>query len=182
MVYSTWSSLTYDKYPRISTLLQALEQAANMQASLLRQCLDLYTSGDADFTPIVVSRGTDTDDWKEETPKPERIKTIEDIYTINKLKESIDFWPDGEKSDETVKLIFWYIKEGKNESVEMEIPGHRNFGQILIEVMDKAYSNETGNFSVSPLGFEPLTLEEFRLSAQAVISKYDYEFTIISMV
>ncbi len=101
------------------------------------------------------------------------------LTSLNNIMQNLPSKTDLSKST-TATVKFWFIREGKNESVEMNIPENEYFITILIKVLKQIENLQLNEeFSVSPLGFNPLLLPQFENSIDQIISSYSNEFTLI---
>ena len=174
--YGKMASIMTEDHPQVAGILQSLEELSQTVTTLLRKCaLQL----DETYSPIPVEIQASTTIG---SPTPDSvIRERDDIFSLSSLRNlKQSFTPREETSSETQTLKFWYILGGQNESVDLEFPGNEYFCNALIKVLDQVEGLvEDEEFSVSPLGYDPMLIAQFENSVNQIISSYSSEFTLI---
>jgi hypothetical protein len=174
--YAKLSSLTLEEYPETAGVLQSLEELSQTMTTLLRKCaLQL----DETYSPIPVEIQAST---TISSPQPDSIsRDRDDIFSLSSLRTLLNSYPPKEAtSTEQETLKFWYIMGGQNESVELSFPANEYFGNALMKVLSQIEGvSEEEEFSVSPLGYDPLLLPQFENAVSQVLTSYADEFTLI---
>ncbi|MFX1286541.1 MAG: hypothetical protein ACFFB5_23090 [Promethearchaeota archaeon] len=174
--YARLSSLITN--PEIAGILKALEEISISATSLLRHCTTLLEeevvvaplAGETEVsstiaTPVDVSRDRDN------------------MFTLDSLKTLISEIPPSEISKEDTKVTgkFWFIKGGKNESIELSLSEKEIFGKILLDILKQIEVGSDEKFSISPLGYEALLGYQLLNSFGQIIKAYGGEFTLIKL-
>ncbi len=174
--YAKLASLMAEDHPQIAGMLQSLEEISHTTTTLLRKCVMQL---DETYAPIPVEIQASTTIGSS-TPDSV-IRERDDIFSLSSLKTLLQsYTPKEELSGEKKSIKFWYILGGQNESVELEFSDNEYFLNILIKVLTQIKGlSEDEEFSVSPLGYDPLLLTQFENSVNQILASYSSEFTLI---
>ncbi|MHA1940641.1 MAG: hypothetical protein ACXACP_11620 [Candidatus Hodarchaeales archaeon] len=174
--YAKLGSLLTEDHPQLAGMLQSVEEISQTTTTILRRCSMLLDESFASV-PAEIQASTTISTQSQEQPSRDR----DDVFSLTSLTSILQELPTKtELSNTEVMVKFWFIIEGKNESVELNIPENEYFISIIIKVLNQI-ENLTQNeeFSVSPLGFNPLLLPQFENSVSQIVNSYSNEFTLI---
>jgi len=174
--YAKLGSALVEERPQIAGMLQSIEELSITTTTLLRKCTMLL---DDDYSPVPSDIQASTTIG---SPTPDTVvRERDDVFSLSSLKSIQQSLPAKEEitGDEQV-LKVWYIAGGQNECVELSFPGNKHFIDVIIAVLSKIEGlNDDEEFSISPLGYDPILVAQFENSINQVISSYTDEFTLI---
>jgi hypothetical protein len=176
--YAKLSSLLIDEKPQISGMLQSLEEISITTTTLLRKCSMLL---DEEYSPVPVDTQAST---TISSPSPDTVsRDRDDIFSVLSLKSIQQSLPAKEVSKgNEQELKVWYIAGGKNECIELSFSENRPFLDAIMAVLGKIEGlNDNEEFSISPLGYDPILIAQFENSINQVLSSYTNEFTLIKL-
>ena len=175
--YAKLSSLMAEDRPQIAGMLQSLEEISQTMTTILRRCTMFL---DENFAPLPVEIEASTTIG---TPIPDSAnRERDDVFSLVTLRSFIQTLPQKEMDKEKTALVkFWYITTGgKSESLELTFSEKEYLANVLISVLTQIEGvTDNEEFSVSPLGFNPLLFPQFETSIDQVLSSYSDEFTLI---
>lgn len=175
--YAKISSLMAEDRPQIAGMLQSLEEMSQTITTLLRKCTMFL---DENFSPVPVEIEASTTIG---TPPPDSVsRERDDVFSLSSLRSLIQSLPQKEvEKEKTVTAKFWYITaDGKSESLEITVPEKEYFANVLKSVLTRIEGvTDSEEFSVSPLGYNPLLLPQFETSTDQILSSYSEDFTLI---
>ncbi|MHA1994803.1 MAG: hypothetical protein ACW97Z_09700 [Candidatus Hodarchaeales archaeon] len=175
--YAKLSSLMAEDRPQIAGMLQSLEEISQTITTLLRRCTMFL---DENFAPVPVDIEASTTIG---TPTPDlSSRERDDVFSISSLRSFIQRLPQKETDKEQATSVkFWYITaKGKSESIDLSFSEKEFFANVLVSVLTQIEGvKDDEEFSVSPLGFNPLLLPQFETSLDQILSSYSEEFTLI---
>ncbi len=175
--YAKISSLMAEDRPQIAGILQSLEELSQTITTLLRKCTMFL---DDNFSPIPVEIEASTTIG---TPTPDSVsRERDDIFSLGSLRSLIQTLPSKELDREkTTTVKFWYITAGgKSESLDLQVSENEYLANVLIAVLTKIEGvTDNEEYSVSPLGFNPLLLPQFETAIAQILTSYSDEFTLI---
>ena len=175
--YAKLSSLMAEDRPQIAGMLQSLEEISQTITTLLRKCTMFL---DENFAPVPIDIEASTTIG---TPTPDSMdRERDDVFSLNSLRTFLQGLPPKELDKEpTTSVKFWFITTtGKSESIDLTFPEKEYFVNVLISVLSQIEGvKDNEEFSVSPLGFNPLLLPQFETSLDQILSTYLEEFTLI---
>lgn len=174
--YAKLSSLLVEDRPQIAGILQSIEELSITTTTLLRKCTMLL---DEDYSPVPVdiqastTIGTST---SETVPRDrDDIFSLSSLLAIQKSLPTKDVPPSNEQV-----LKVWYIAGGQNESVELSFPDNKHFIDVIIAALSKIEGlKDDEEFSISPLGYDPILVAQFENSINHILTSYTDEFTLI---
>jgi len=174
--YGKLSSLLAEEKPQISGMLQSLEEISITTTTLLRKCAMLL---DDDYSPVPADIQASTTIG---SPTPDAVvRDRDDVFSLSSLKSIQQSLPTKEVSpgnEQTLKV--WYITGGQNECIELTFPENKTFLDMIIAVLLKIEGlKDDEEFSISPLGYDPILLAQFESSIHQILSSYTDEFTLI---
>ena len=174
--YAKLSSLVVEERPQIAGILQSIEELSITTTTLLRKCSMLL---DEDYSPVPVDAEAST---SIRAPKPDASsRERDDVFSLGSLLTIQKTLPPKEGSQGNEELLkVWYITGGKNESIEFSIPDNKPFLEAIITVLSKIEGlGNDEEFSISPLGYDPILVAQFESSVNQILSSYTNEFTLI---
>ncbi len=174
--YNRLSSLITN--PTIAGILKALEEMSISATSLLRHCTALLEE------EIIAAPLTGETEVSSTIAAPADVSRDRDnMFTLDSLKTLLSEIPPSEISEEgtVIKGKFWYIKGGKNESIELTLSEKRIFGKILLDLLRQIEVGSNEKFSISPLGYEALLSYQLQNSFGQIVKTYGEEFTLIKL-
>ena len=164
--------------PTVAGILQALEEMSISATSLLRHCTTLL---EEEIIDVPLAGGTEVSHSLDAPTETSRER--DDMFTLNSLERILREGPTIELSQEdiTVTARFWYITEGKNESIEVTMSEKETIGKILLNVLNQIEVKQEEKFSISPLGYDPLLHHQFHNSFGHIVKTYGEEYTLIKL-
>ncbi len=174
--YGKLSSLLVEERPQIAGILQSIEELSITSTTLLRKCTMLL---DEDYSPVPadIQASTTIGTSPQDTVSRDR----DDIFSLSSLKSIQQTLQPKEVSpgnEQTLKV--WYITGGKNEAVDLSFPENKPFLEAIIAVLSKVDEiKDDEEFSISPLGYDPILVTQFESSVNQILSSYTNEFTLI---
>ncbi len=175
--YAKLSSLMAEERPQIAGMLQSLEEISQTITTLLRKCTMFM---DEHFSPVPVEIEAST---TISAPTPDLSnRERDDVFSLGSLRTLAQTLPQKEIDREKVQSVkFWYITGGgKSEALDLTFSGKDYFTNVLISVLTQIEGiTDNEEFSVSPLGFNPLLLPQFESSLDQILTSYANEFTLI---
>ena len=164
--------------PTVSGILHALEEMSISATSLLRHCTTLLEE-----EIVEVPLAGETEVSHTIAAPIETSRERDDMFTLNSLEGILREGPRIEVSEEdtTVTARFWFIKEGKNESIEVIKSEKETIGKILLDILNQIEVERDEKFSISPLGYDPLLQHQFHNSFGHIVKTYGTEFTLIKL-
>ena len=174
--YARVSSLITN--PIIAGILKALEEMSVSATSLLRHCSDLMED-ETIATPLAAEADvSSTISVSAETTRDrDNMFSLDDLQTL--LSEISP--KEVSKDSETINATFWYIKGGKNESIELSQSDREIFGKIIFDILKRIEVGADEKFSISPLGYEALLRHQLQNSFGQIVKTYGEEFTLIKL-
>ncbi|PWI47350.1 hypothetical protein CEE45_12205 [Candidatus Heimdallarchaeota archaeon B3_Heim] len=175
--YAKLSSLMAEERPQIAGMLQSLEEISQTITTLLRKCTMFM---DEHFSPVPVEIAAST---TISAPTPDLSKRErDDVFSLGSLRTLAQTLPQKEIDKEKAQSVkFWYITGGgKSEALDLTFSEKDYFTNVLISVLTQIEGiTDNEEFSVSPLGFNPLLLPQFESSLDQILTSYANEFTLI---
>ena len=175
--YAKLSSLMAEERPQIAGMLQSLEEISQTITTLLRKCTMFM---DENFSPVPVEIEAST---TISAPTPDLSnRERDDVFSLGSLRTLAQTLPQKEIDKEKVQSVkFWYITGGgKSEALDLTFSEKDYFTNVLISVLTQIEGlTDNEEFSVSPLGFNPLLLPQFESSLDQILTSYANEFTLI---
>jgi len=174
--YGKLSSLLVEERPQIAGMLQSLEEISITTTTLLRKCVMLL---DDDYSPVPVDIEASTTIG---SPTPDTvIRERDDVFSLSSLNSIKQSLPTKEVSPGDEQLLkVWYITGGQNECIELSFAENKPLLDAIIAVLSKIEGlNDDEEFSISPLGFDPILVAQFETSVSQILSSYTDEFTLI---
>ncbi len=174
--YAKLSSLLLEERPQIAGMLNSLEEISITTTTLLRKCTMLL---DDDYSPVPSDIQASTTIGSS-TPEA-AVRERDDIFSVSSLKSIQQSLPTkGVSQGNEQMLKVWYIASGQNESIELSFRDNQFFIDAIIAVLLKIEGlNDDEEFSISPLGFDPILVAQFGNSINQIVSSYTDEFTLI---
>ena len=169
------SSLLEDK-PQVAGMLESIEELSLTTTTLLRKCTMLLSD---DYSPVPADIPASTTIG---TSTPEvTTRDRDDVFSLSSLKSIEQTLPAKETSEGSEQLLkVWYIASGQNECIEVTVPENQPFLGALIAVLSKIEGlNNDEEFSISPLGYDPILVAQFENTINQIITSYTNEFTLI---
>lgn len=174
--YGRLSSLLLEERPQIAGILQSIEELSITSTTLLRKCTMLL---DEDYSPVPadIQASTTIGTSTQDTVSRDR----DDIFSLSSLKSIQQTLQPKEVSPGTEQALkVWYITGGKNEAVDLSFPENKPFIEAIIAVLLKVGEiKDDEEFSISPLGYDPILVAQFESSVNQILSSYTNEFTLI---
>ncbi|MHA1206618.1 MAG: hypothetical protein ACTSSO_03495 [Candidatus Hodarchaeales archaeon] len=174
--YAKLSSLLLEERPQIAGMLQSLEELSITTTTLLRKCTMLL---DDEYSPVPADILASTTIG---TPPPDTVvRDRDDVFSISSLKSIQQSLPAKEVSPGNEQALkVWYIAGGQNECIELSFPDNKYFNDVIIAALSKIEGlNDNEEFSISPLGYDPILVAQFESSINQIISSFTNEFTLI---
>ena len=180
-------SITTQAYARISSLitnptiagiLKALEEMSVSATSLLRYCSDLMEEG-----TVTAPLAAEADVSSTISVSADTTRDRDNMFGLDDLQTLLSEVPPKEVSEEgaTITATFWYIKGGKNESIELNLSEREIFGKIIVDLLKQIEVGSDEKFSISPLGYEALLRHQLQNSFGQIVKTYGEEFTLIKL-
>lgn len=164
--------------PTVAGILHALEEMSITSSSLLRHCTTLLEE-----EIIVVPLARETEVSHSIAAPIEISRERDDMFTLNSLERILreGLAVEVSEDDLTATARFWYIKEGKNESIEVTKSEKDTIGKILLNILNQIEVEKDEKFSISPLGYDPLLQHQFHNSFGHIVKTYGEEYTLIKL-
>jgi hypothetical protein len=174
--YARISSLITN--PTIAGILKALEEMSISATSLLRHCSELMED-----ETIAVPLAAEADVSSTISTSVEATRDRDNMFGINDLQVILSEIPPKEVSEEvkTITATFWYIKGGKNESIELSLSEREVFAKIIFDILTQIGVGSEEKFSISPLGFDALLRHQLQNTFGQIVKTYGEEFTLIKL-
>lgn len=174
--YAKLGSLLTEEHPQLAGVLQSVEEISQTTTTLLRRC-SMFLDDSFAPVPTEIEASTTISAQGQDQASRER----DDVFSLTSLSNIQHELPSKtDLSSTEVTMKFWYIRGGNNESLEINIPENDYFLSTLVKVLNQIGDLESNEeFSVSPLGFNPLLLPQFESTASQIINTYTDEFTLI---
>lgn len=180
-------SISTQAYARLSSLitnqiivgiLKALEEMSITSTSLLRHCTTLLGEEIVDVPLAAEAEASSTI-----AVSVDASRDRDNTFTLDSLQTLLTEIPPREVSegDSEITATFWYIKGGKNESIELSISEKEIFGKILVTILTQTDASSNEKFSISPLGYEALLRHQLQNSFGRIVKTYGEEFTLIKL-
>ncbi len=174
--YAKLGSLLVEERPQIAGMLQSLEEISITTTTLLRKCAmlldDDYSQVPADIQASTTIGG----------PTPDAVvRDRDDVFSLSSLKSIQQSLPTKEVPPGNEQVLkVWYIAGGQNEFIELSLPENKPLIDAIIAVLSKIEGlNDDEEFSISPLGYDPILVAQFESSINQILSSYTDEFTLI---
>ena len=174
--YAKLSSLLLEERPQIAGMLQSLEEISITTTTLLRKCVMLL---DDDYSPVPVDIEASTTIG---SPPPDTVvRERDDVFSLSSLNSIKQSLPTKEVSPGDEQLLkVWYITGGQNECIELSFAENKPLLDAIIAILSKIEGlSDDEEFSISPLGFDPILVAQFETSVSQILSSYTDEFTLI---
>ncbi|MHA1977637.1 MAG: hypothetical protein ACW98I_12090 [Candidatus Hodarchaeales archaeon] len=175
--YAKISSLMAEDRPQIAGMLQSLEEISQTITTLLRKCT-MFLDENFSSVPVEIEASTTVG-----TPTPDSLnRERDDVFSLGSLRSFSQTLPQKEiDREKTVSAKFWYITaSGKSESLDLTFSEKEYLANVLISVLTQIEGvSDNEEFSVSPLGYNPLLIPQFETSFDQILSSYSEEFTLI---
>lgn len=164
--------------PTIAGILKALEEMSVSATSLLRHCSDLMED-----ETIAAPLAAEADVSSSISVSVETTRDRDNMFGLDDLQTLLSEISSKEVSEEstTITATFWYIKGGKNESIELNLPEREIFGKIILDILKQIDVGADEKFSISPLGYEALLRHQLQNSFGQIVKTYGEEFTLIKL-
>jgi len=174
--YARVSSLINN--PTIAGILKALEEMSVSATSLLRHCSDLMED-----ETIAAPLAAEADVSSTISVSAETTRDRDNMFSLDDLQILLSEISPKEVSEDsvTISATFWYIKGGKNESIELSLSEREIFGKIIFDILKQIEVGADEKFSISPLGYEALLLHQLQNSFGQIVKAYGEEFTLIKL-
>ncbi|UCG01112.1 MAG: hypothetical protein JSW11_16030 [Candidatus Heimdallarchaeota archaeon] len=180
-------SITTQAYARISSfitnptilgILKALEEMSVTATSLLRHCSDLMED-----ETVAAPLAAEADVSSTISVPAEAARDRDNMFGLDDLQTILSEISPKEISEEGAKIsaTFWYIKGGKNESIELNLSEREIFGKIILDILKQIEVGSDEKFSISPLGYEALLRHQLQNSFGQIVKTYGEEFTLIKL-
>lgn len=172
------NSLISEKNPIVAGILKALEEMSISATSLLRHCTTLLEE------EIIAAPLAGETEVSSTIAVPADVSRDRDnMFTLDSLEALLSEIPPSEISEEgsSVTGKFWFIKGGKNESIELTLSEKEIFGKILLDLLKQIEVGSDEKYSVSPLGYEALLHYQLQNSFGQIVKTYGEEFTLIKL-
>ncbi len=164
--------------PTIVGILKALEEMSVSATSLLRHCSDLLED-----ETVTVPLAAEADVSSTISISTDITRDRDNMFALDDLKTILSEIPPKEVSEEgaTITATFWYIKGGKNESIELNLSERETFGKIIVDILKQIEVGSDEKFSISPLGYEALLRHQLQNSFGQIVKTYGEDFTLIKL-
>ncbi|MFX1517074.1 MAG: hypothetical protein ACFFC6_12300 [Promethearchaeota archaeon] len=164
--------------PTIAGILKALEEMSVSASSLLRHCSDLMED-----ETIAAPLAAEADVSSTISVSAETTRDRDNMFGLIDLQSLLSEVSPKEVSEEgaNINATFWYIKGGKNESIELNLSEREIFGKIILDILKQIEVGADEKFSISPLGYEALLRHQLQNTFGHIVKTYGEEFTLIKL-